>query len=177
MSLTANALNELELETRAKTLWREYLASYFNGAVHTVGDGSRVFPLATLKFDQSEPEAQPMNGVEIRMVLHRRKGWSGWAGGQADAADEQRRVECGVTWLHFIRARTSSGKTADANLLANQVADCLFAILNNRKATDVLAEKGIQTVRPEPAESASDNLHALRVLACNAHLVFTSDLS
>ena len=161
-------LDEFSLTQRARALWRAHLAAYFDGATHLLGGVSRPFPLAGIAFDQGAPSQQPLNGAEIRVTLQPVTSWSHWAGG---TAGDELRAESVMLFSHWVRARRSSGD-GDSNLLANKVADALYAILGNPAATVALQREGIQMLRPQPPESLHDKSHMLRLVACEARLVF-----
>jgi len=165
--MNSPALHEFELLSRFKALWREHLAAYLDGAAHTLGGATHTFPAATIAFDQGSA-TQPMQGCEVRVVVTPDGGWTAWQGGEDDTV---RRAECTVGVMHFIRCRLAAGDGA-SNDLATRVADALHAILSNPTATEPLAARGVQALRPEPPSTLNDPKYMSRMLVCSARLVF-----
>ena len=172
-------LTELTLETAPKALWREFLAGYFDGGSHDVGVHPAVFfPRVALAFGQGvvdQPLAAADNpkvaqtSAEIRVLCLPRRETVTANGNVLDGVGLL--VTDYVAFQFQIRASKPRGE--DAQLLADQVAQLLKALLTNPETRYLLAQVGITHLEPLKPALLSSTDYALRLLNCPAQLQYT----
>jgi hypothetical protein len=159
-------LTELNLEEALLANLHELLAPWFDGATHTLGSGSRVFPRAVFAYNEA-PHPQPLwvwgeaePQVEIRCLpvpLFTRK----WGEGEQIRFAAAYRFSFWVTASH-----PEKGQSAAA---AQAAAVCLTALLNHPGLAPELAAAGVGHLRAErPAAVASQLTSAVRVVNAQA---------
>lgn len=177
MPLTAAALTELTVESGTKALLSEWLLAWFDGNAHDVGANVGVtFPALTadrVRFDQDAlggAAGTPLNGVEIRVTKLAGRVRKLPGGGTAPTAAQVQAAFDTVTLQFWVRART--GQTGASNLLADKVAQLLFALLNNPTTAADLAAKGIRRLKPRSPQPLQASDVALRIINCPAQLCY-----
>jgi hypothetical protein len=166
--MNAGPVNVMALETSVLRLWAEFLAGFFDGAEHQVGDGGAVpFPRVAVRFQQA-PLPQPLNGAVITVTwLSPGKTERRWGVAQGQRTKV---AATDVTWLFWVRAKVVSSGSGNSVNLAQEVAEKLYGLLANERAIGPLAQRGIQRVRPETPYLVSDAEYALRVVPCHGRL-------
>lgn len=163
------------VETTVMDLWEEFLSRYFDAGAHAIGaTAAAVFPKAELNFQQSaasQPlDKAPASGVAITLVWNEGGGraWRVWEPipqGEPNAGQRQEIVFQKVSWNFWVRA---TGANARRN--GKTAADRLFGVLGNSAETRVLAQAGIQRVRPQPPRAVQDGDYSLRLVCVAATL-------
>ncbi len=164
--LTKPAVNEMSLEGGTFALFAEFLARFFDGDAHDVGENPEVpFPKAVVKFQQNAPP-QALKGAAISMTWNApgpvRKQWESLAGSRQEICTTTAR------WNFWIRAELAD--QGDTNALGIDTAQKLFGLLNNSAATQVLAQKGVHRLRPSTPSLVTDTGYVLRLMPCTAVL-------
>lgn len=166
-------ITELTVETAARALWQEWLASWFDGAAHVVGTNAPVvFPKVTFGFDQS-PITQPLADapvaapgtvpVEIRVTID-------------PVRDELCHIPGGklattrVVTNFWIRCRSQDPALDRRRAL--EVAQLLKAILTNPSARVELARYGVAHLNPRPPGLVADRYYVLYLISCPGELSY-----
>lgn len=164
MPLTSAAITATTVETAVATLWREWLLSYFDGLTHTVaGVAGVTVPSASVTFGQGPPSAQPLGGLEVRVLHH--------SGGQrALAGHAGRTIQAQASFLFLLLASPAKAGSGDVHYQVRRAADLLYALLNHPADRYPLSPKGICQIRPTVPEVVKGVDYAARQLRCSATL-------
>ncbi len=166
------------MESAPKALLAEWLAQYFDGAEHAVGSNDPVpFPKCYLAFNGS-PRVQPLSNLglaervapidgeaecEIRVVC--------LPVSETDTFYGAGKLATSVVLFNFwITAKAAA--EGDSELLAQNAAQLLKALLSNPATAYELAQKGVTHVEPRPPEPLPNVMGAMRLVACRSQLQF-----
>lgn len=171
MSLTSPAVSYLDPEGTALALWREWLASWFDGASHVIGASpAEVFPSVTLRFQQAEPP-QPLDGISVAVVMLG-PGSATQCWDPKPGSGLQHLNEAPVTFQCWVRAAGAMSDTASPDWWAARTAGLLYAILTNSASRHALSEKGIMRLRVRLPEPVPQKTYATRLVTARAVLRF-----
>lgn len=162
MSLTSPALTETTIESATMRLFDEWLASYFDGAQHSIGpvevSPPVTFPKAELAY-QGKALPQPLDSGAQAAPLGISLVWA-TPGGRIDRHFDhaliagvprpQHDCDCQALLQFIIRTDNTEIGGLNGEARVRQASDLLYALLNNPYATGPLAEKGIQHLFPQP---------------------------
>jgi hypothetical protein len=168
--LTSGPVKAIALSASSSALWNEYLSGYFNGQLHSLhnGAGEATFPNVKLAFNQVTMP-QPLDGAHINIITMdpgKLEGkqiggtWTGW----------QR-----VMLAFHVRAAVTSKPQPDgknAEYLAQEAADLLYALLTDRGASGVLQNKGFRLIRPWGPRPVPNTEYRLRIIQCSVRYDF-----
>ena len=174
MSLSAAAITEERVLQAAKTLLKEWLTSWFDGASHALGTvtPNPTFPALTgtgqVQFDQSA-ETQPLDGLSARIVVHRGRERTHWF--TASESTDSWLVSADVLVDFYVRCKDAKGMP-ESNRRVNEAADLLKAILSNPVARVTLAEKGVTHARAQLPQTLVSEHYAVRLVVCSAQLQY-----
>lgn len=173
--LTSPAVAAFASERNAKALWLEWLTFWFNGTTRTVGTVSVDFPLLRqedIHFDGG-PARQPLAGLpgsatnphELRIIHTPLRSRIMDTTAPADALDG-RHVYDHVAITFWLSTRALS--MPESNMRADQVTQCLHALLLHPLALQPLGCKGIHGIypqRPTPVQAPEMAVRLIRVQA------------
>lgn len=161
------------IEADVKTLLLGWLKSWFDGASHTLSGTALDFPLAQVA-PGVHPPVQPLNGVEICVVVHASLEGAYIAGGHRTVLQKAR--------LDFIISANLGGASPGTDpqgpavvgetreSLAQKTADRLYAILRHPDTALPLVAGGILNPRPRVADEIPNSQYAVRLLPCRCEL-------
>lgn len=151
-------------------LMAEWLAQYFDGKRHDVGQLKDVqFTTAELHFQQAAV-SQPLPGVAITVVWSeggsRKKYWE-WVtdGDTPPVRSRQEMVYDRVNWNFYVRANGTNAKQQ-----AKLTADLLAGLLGNSAETQSLSQKGVHRLRPSDPRVIAETDYSLQMVTCAATL-------
>ncbi len=173
-------ITELTLETAPPAIWREFLASYFDGATHDVGPHvGIVFPKANIAFGQSAPvqpldrAANPQQAVqtsaEIRVLCLPRSSAQTW---NSEATVGEHLLATDSVMFQF-QIRASKSRSVDGQYLAGRISELLHALLANPVTRFPLARNGITHLLPNKPQVIESTDYALRLLNATARLQYS----
>jgi hypothetical protein len=164
MPLAASAIAVNTTETAPALLWREWLEGYFDGKTHSVGGLTNItFPLAAITFGQGPPSAQPLAGLEIRVL-------------QTAGSQVQYRILNGwenrarAAFLFLVLGSPARAGSGDVQYQVRHGAELLYALLNHAPDRYVLAQKGITHLRPLRPDLVPGVDYAARQVRCDTVL-------
>lgn len=173
MSLNSPAITELSTESAPYALLNEWLALWFDGNAHAVGNNAPVpFPKANRAFGQSPP-VQPQHNfaegvdAEIRCVIFPRSEIQE----HLDSSQSAGKLATAFVLLHFWVSAKKPGK-GQSEALSENIAQLLKAILTNPDSRYPLAEKGIRSLRPKTPEWLRSTDYAKRLVAVVAQFQY-----
>jgi hypothetical protein len=153
--LLCSKIEAAKIEETTTKVWKEFLEGYFDGEEHL----GREYPKASVKFGQTPPPAQELDGVYLHIVsimdqVHsiRRMG-----GGYS--------LFDGLKWELFVKARLSTavdanGLTADG--LSQRTADTLYGLLSRFPEMVPLNRAGLYLIRPSPPKLVASTAYFIR---------------
>jgi hypothetical protein len=168
-ALTSPAITQLTVESGVAHLLDEWLGQWFDGEVHGMGsEPACVWPDAERRFGQGPIAAQPLEGVEIRVLMHPR----GEAAAVCDTALYQGKLITDYVTLNFwIRAKAAGA--GQSQRLAQTVGQLLKGLLTYPPARAPLAVKGITHLQPQgPASVMPSADYATRLVVCAAQVQY-----
>lgn len=172
MSLSAAAITEERVLQAAKTLLKEWLTSWFDGASHALGTVTPTFPALTgegqVQFDHSA-ETQPLDGLSVRIVVHRGRERTHWFTATESATAWL--VQADVLVDFYVRCKDAKGMPK-SNERANTAADLLKAVLSNPASRLALAEKGVGQPRAQLPQTLVSEHYAVRLVVSAAQLQY-----
>lgn len=182
MPLSSATLTAVNVTTGAKTLLKEWLGDYFDGAAHSVGGVSVTFPDLTtdplgIVFDQDiadQPETGSETTRQLRIIIVPGKTRQDWTDEAPVSGQTHRRwVFDEVNLQCWMTARAPTWP--EGNMIVNQMADLLHAVLKNPAIAFPLAEKGVRHLRPRHAIPIQTERAPMRLLMCPAQLFYSVD--
>ena len=168
-ALSSPAITQLTGESGVAHLLDEWLGQWFDGEVHGMGsEPACVWPDAERRFGQGPIAAQPLEGVEIRVLMHPR----GEAAAVCDTALYQGKLITDYVTLNFwIRAKAAGA--GQSQRLAQTVGQLLKGLLTYPPARAPLAAKGITHLQPQgPASVMPSADYATRLVVCAAQVQY-----
>jgi hypothetical protein len=151
------------VEESSMKLWQEFLAGYFNGAVHF----QMPYPQASLSFQQAQLP-QPLDGLNLHVV--------GSTTGKPRIFPMPRGLTAfqRINWTFFLRASVKAGRADGHNSesLVRWGADALYHVLMSDGQLFPLYRAGILQIRPSPSRPVASLEYAMRSLDCGGTLCF-----
>jgi hypothetical protein len=156
-----NPLNAAQIEKTAMELWQAFLAGFFDGQFHVVGEQNIQFPLIpqTHLLFQEAHVPHPMDGLSIHVVsIPQGDGQIRWNGG--------RQAYHRVTWEFRVRAKVKAPRVDGMNsaALARLGSDTLYALLTDPDSMLPLYQNGINRVFTSVPRPMSGDDWATRIL-------------
>lgn len=171
MSLVSPAITELTTEKAPLTVLAEWLALWFDGNAHAVGNNAPIiFPKAVLAFGQSKAQQTlHENGfdAEIRCVIFPRSELVD----DLDTVLYSGKLATSFVLFNFWVSAKKPGE-GQSELLAETIGQLLKAVLSNPDTKYPLAEKGILNLQPKAPEWLRSVDYAKRLVAVPGQLQY-----